>query len=149
MSGQRHAGPSLLALTIVYLAMLIAGGTKVSVAFHVPHVSADAVAFVAQNGGAIRWGSFFELASAMPLGIFMAVSISRLRFLGIRSAGEQIAALGGIATPIMLAGSASAECTAARRSRSGNRSGFIESIIGEDAWFRQRAGPGCRAARPA
>lgn len=71
-----------------------------------PHVSADALAFVAQNNTAIRWGSFFELASAIALGIFMAVSVSRLRSLGVRSAGEQIAVLGGIATPMMLAGSA-------------------------------------------
>lgn len=105
---QRHVGPSLLALTIAYLAMFIASASRVSVAFHVPHVSADAVAFVAQNNWAIRWGSFFELVSAIPLGIFMAVSISRLRFSGIRSAGEQIAVLGGIATPMMLAGSAMA-----------------------------------------
>jgi hypothetical protein len=105
---QRHAGPSLLALAIAYLVMLVVGGSKVSAAFHVPHVSAAAVAFVAQNNSAIRWGSFVELASTIPLGIFMAVSISRLRFLGIRAAGEQIAALGGIATPMMLAGSAMA-----------------------------------------
>lgn len=66
---QRHAGPSLLGLTIAYLAMFIASASKVSVAFHVPHVSADAIAFVAQNNSAIRWGSFFGLASAIPLGI--------------------------------------------------------------------------------
>ncbi|MGC2403980.1 MAG: hypothetical protein WA510_29570 [Acidobacteriaceae bacterium] len=105
---QRHAGPSLLVLTLVYVALFLASGSKVSVAFHVPHDSAAAVAFVAHNSWSIRWGSFFELASAIALGIFMAVSISRLRFLGIRAAGEQIAALGGIATPMMLAGSAMA-----------------------------------------
>lgn len=103
---QRHAGPSLLVLTLVYIALFAASGSKVSVAFHVPHDSATAPAFVAQNSRAIRWGSFFELGSAIPLGIFMAVSVSRLRFLGIRAAGEQIAALGGIATPMMLAVSA-------------------------------------------
>ena len=109
MPVERHAGPSLLALTIVYLATFIAGAaSKVSNAFHVPHVAEAAVAFVAQNNASIRWGSFFELGSAIPLGIFMAVSVSRLRFLGVRSAGEQIAALGGIATPMMLAGSAMA-----------------------------------------
>lgn len=91
-----------------YVGTFIASGSKVSVAFHVPHLSTAAVAFVAQNNWAVRWGSFFELISAIPLGIFMAVSISRLRFLGIRSAGEQIAALGAIATPMMLAGSAMA-----------------------------------------
>lgn len=105
---KRHAGPSLLILTLAYIALFAASGSKVSVAFHVPHDATIAPAFVAQNGWAIRWGSFFELASAIPLGIFMAVSISRLRSLGTRAAGEQIAALGGIGTPMMLAGSAMA-----------------------------------------
>ncbi|MGC2300053.1 MAG: hypothetical protein WA476_14700 [Acidobacteriaceae bacterium] len=106
MTLQRHPGPSLLALTLVYLALMFAGGSKVVVAFHVPHDAATAVPFVAQNSAPIRWGSFFEFGSAIPLGIFMAVSTSRLRFLGIRAAGEQIAVLGGIATPLMLTGSA-------------------------------------------
>lgn len=105
---QRRLGPSLLVLALAYVALLVAGGSKVSVAFHVPHDSTAAVAFVAQNGSAIRWGSFFELCSAIPLALFMAISVSRLRFLVIRAAGEQIAILGGIATPMMLAGSAMA-----------------------------------------
>ena len=103
---QRHPGTSLLAPILVYVALMIAGGSKLIAAFQMPHNSAAAVAFLAQNGGAIRWGSFFELCSAVALGIFMAVCISRLRFLGIHAAGEQIAALGGVATPIVLAGSA-------------------------------------------
>jgi hypothetical protein len=103
---QRRARLSLLALTLVYVALMMAGGTNVRAAFQVPHDSAIATAFVTQHSWAIRWGSFCELASAIPLGIFMAVSISRLRFQGIPAAGEQVAALGGIATPIMLIGSA-------------------------------------------
>jgi hypothetical protein len=106
MTFHRHPGPSLLALTLVYLALMFAGGSKVVVAFHVPHDAATAFPFVARNSSPIRWGSFFEFGSAIPLGIFMAVSTSRLRFLGIRAAGEQIAVLGGIATPLMLTGSA-------------------------------------------
>ena len=102
MSLKRHAGPSLLLLTVVYVALMIAGGSKLSTAFQVPHDSAKAVAFVAENGWTIKWGSFLELGSAIPLGIFMAVNISRLRFLGVRAAGEQIAALGGIGAPMML-----------------------------------------------
>ena len=103
---QHHPGPSLLALALVYIALMIVAGSNVSVAFHVPHDSATAVAFVAQHSSSIRWGSFLEFGSAIPLGIFMAVSTSRLRFLGIRAAGEQIAVLGGIAAPLMLTGSA-------------------------------------------
>jgi hypothetical protein len=90
----------------VYIALMMAGGTNVRVAFQVPHDSATAPAFVAQHIWAIQWGSFCEFASAISLRIFMAVSISRLRSPGIRAAGEQVAALGGIAAPIMLIGSA-------------------------------------------
>jgi hypothetical protein len=103
---QRHAGRFLLALTVAYAALMFAAGSRVVIAFHVPHDSAIAAPFVAQHSLSIRWGSFLEFVSAIPLGIFMAVSISRLQFPGIRNVGEQIAALGGIATPIMLIGSA-------------------------------------------
>ena len=106
MPVERHPGPSLLVLTLVYIVLLIIGGSNVRIAFQVPHEPVAAAAYVAQHSWAIRWGSFCEFGSAIPLGIFMAVSISRLRFLGIRAAGEQIAALGGIATPMMLTGSA-------------------------------------------
>ena len=96
----------LLALTIAYLALMITGGMNVKISFQVPHDSATAAAFVTQHSWAIRLGSFLELVSAITLGVFMAVSISRVRSLGIRHAGEQIAALGGIAAPMMLAGTA-------------------------------------------
>jgi hypothetical protein len=101
--GPRHAGPHLLLLTLVYVGLLIAGGSTVSAAFHIPHDSAEsAVAFVAKNSWAIRWGSFCELGSAVPLGIFAATVVSRLRFLGVRAAGESIAFLGGIGASMML-----------------------------------------------
>jgi hypothetical protein len=106
MPFQRHAGRSLLALTVAYAALMFAAGSRVVVAFRVPHDSAIAAAFVAQHSLAIRFGSFLEFVSAIPLGIFMAVSIRRLQFPGIRNVGEPIAALGGIATPVMLIGSA-------------------------------------------
>ena len=100
---RRHAGPNLLLLTLVYLGLLIAGGSTVSAAFHIPHDSVEAaVAFVAKHNWAIRWGSFCELGSAIPLGIFIAVTVSRLRFLGVRAAGETIAFFGGIGATMML-----------------------------------------------
>lgn len=108
MADQRGARYSLLALTVLYVASMIAGGANVRAAFQVPHDSAIAAAFVTQHSWAIRWGSFCEFCSAVPLGIFMALGISRLRVLGIRTGGEQVAALGGIAAPIMLVGSAMA-----------------------------------------
>jgi hypothetical protein len=102
-SVKRHYGPPLLLLTVVYVGFLIAGGSNVSAAFHIPHDSAaNAVVYVAQHSWAIRWGSFCEVASAIPLGIFIATTVSRLRFLGIRAAGESIAFLGGTIASLMM-----------------------------------------------
>ena len=102
-SSVRHPGPNLLLLTLIYLAFLVLGASQVSASFHIPLDSAsEAVAFVAARGGSIRWGSFFELASAMPLCVFIATTTSRLRFLGVRAAGESIAFVGGIIATMML-----------------------------------------------
>lgn len=101
-SFKRHAGPNLFLLTLVYLALLIAGAWTVTAAFQIPHDSAAAVAFVAKRSWAIQWGSFCELGSAIPLGIFVATTVSRLRFLGVRAAGETIAFFGGIGATMML-----------------------------------------------
>ena len=99
----RHRGPNLLLLTLIYLTFLVLGASRVSASFHIPLDSASsAVAFVAASGGSIKWGSFFELASAMPLCVFIAATTSRLRFLGVRAAGESIAFLGGIIASMML-----------------------------------------------
>jgi len=100
---ERHTGPHLLVLIIFYVALLLAGGSKLSAAFNIPHDSAKkAVAFVAKYGWSIQLGSFFELLSAIPLGLFIATTISRLRFLGVNAAGESIAFLGGIGATVLL-----------------------------------------------
>ncbi len=100
---KRHAGPHLLLLTVIYLGLMFAGGFRLSASFRIPPDSAEkAAAYVAKNGWSIQLGSFFELASAIPLGIFTAATVSRLRFLGVRAAGESIALLGGVAATTML-----------------------------------------------
>lgn len=103
ISTRRHAGPNLLLLAIIYLALLIAGASQLNAAFHIPQDPAAAVAaYMAKNGWSIQLGSFFELASAIPLGIFVATTVSRLRFLGITAAGESIAFFGGAGASILL-----------------------------------------------
>lgn len=100
---KRHAGPSLLVLALVYLGLLFAGGSRLSAAFAMPHDSAEkAVAYIAKYGWSIQLGSFFELLSAIPLGLFVATTVSRLRFLGVSAAGESIASLGGFGATILL-----------------------------------------------
>ena len=82
---------------------MAAGATQLGKTFRIPHDSAaEAVAFVANFGWSIRLGSFFELSSAVLFGLFVAVTVSRLRFLGVRAAGELIALCGGVGATLML-----------------------------------------------
>jgi len=106
MSLQRHGKLVLFALTLAYAGLMFEGGSNVRMSFRVPHDSVAGVAFVAQYSWPIRWGSFCEFVSAIPLAIFMAISIGRLCSAGGRSPGALIATLGLSGTPMMLIGSA-------------------------------------------
>jgi len=100
---RHHAGPPLIVITILYAALVVAGGSTLKAAFSIPHDSAEqALAYVAKFSLSIQWGSFCELGSAVLLGIFVATVISRLRFLGVRAAGETIALVGGAGATIMV-----------------------------------------------
>lgn len=88
---------------LVYTVLVFAGVAALRVTFGIPVDSAGkAVAFLERYGFSLRLGSFFELGSAIPLGIFVATAVSRLRFLRIRAAGEMIALAGGIGAMGML-----------------------------------------------
>jgi hypothetical protein len=87
---------------LIYVALMIGGTIELSKTFRVPHDSAQMIAFVANFGWPIRIGSFCELSSAVLFGLFVAVTVSRLRFLGVRAAGELIALCGGIGATVML-----------------------------------------------
>jgi hypothetical protein len=102
---KRLASPSLLILTVVYVALLMGGGSQMKTAFNTPH-DAAAAGYVAANAMAIKWASFLELVSALVLGIFVASSVGRIRVLGTRASEVQIATLGGVGVTVMLALSA-------------------------------------------
>jgi hypothetical protein len=100
-----------LSYTVLVLAG-IAGGILLSprAAFPMPYQPVQtAITYVAAYPRGIRVGSFFQLASAIPLGVFIATVVSRLRFLGVRAAGELIALCGGVAAMGMLIVSALAD----------------------------------------
>jgi len=83
----------------------IAGGLLLAprAAFPMPYQPVEReIAYVVAYPMGIRVGSFFQLASAMPLAVFVAAVVSRLRFLGVRAAGELIALCGGVAAVVML-----------------------------------------------
>ncbi len=100
-----------LSYTFLVLAGIIAGVLlSPRAAFPMPYQPVEkAIAYVAAFPTGIRVGSFFQLASAMPLGVFVATVISRLRFLRVRAAGELIALCGGVAAMVMLIVSALAD----------------------------------------
>ncbi len=109
------AGPPLLPLAVVHV-LLFAASLAVNAILRHGQAYAnpygpieDAQRFFTTNPVALRWSAFFLFGSAVPLGIFTATAVARLRFLGVRAAGTYITLLGGAATSIAIA--VSALCT--------------------------------------
>jgi hypothetical protein len=108
----RFRGPSLILLGIVHI-LLFAAGIAAAVALRHgtlyvnPFAGGESVrAFFAQNPTAVRVSNFFLFASAIPLGLFAVTMVSRLRFMGVRAAGTNIALFGGLtaANALILSG---------------------------------------------
>ena len=107
--GARFRGPSLTLLAVGHILLLVAGLAVATVLRHgapyaTPFSSGDAIrSFFAASPAAVRVGNFFFFGSAIPFGIFTATVVSRLRFLGVRAAGTQIALFGGFMASTALA----------------------------------------------
>ncbi len=82
---------------VVFLAgLLSAAALRHGAPYITPFAPADQVQrFFSQNPFAMRVGNFFLFGSAVPLGIFAATAVSRLRFYGVRATGTSIALFGG------------------------------------------------------
>lgn len=95
-------GPSLILLATVHILLFAAGLVTASVLRHGAHYATpfasaeDLRAFLALSPTAVRLSNFFIVASAIPFGIFAVTTVSRLRFMGVRAAGTNIALLGGL-----------------------------------------------------
>ena len=59
--------------------------------------------YFSRYANVIRIATFLQFGAAIPLGIFTATVTSRLKFLGVRVAGVDIALFGGFAASIFLA----------------------------------------------
>jgi hypothetical protein len=104
----RFRGPSLILLATVHI-LLFAAGLATSAAlrhgasFVTPFAPAEELrSFFTQSPAAVRVSSFFLFGSAVPLGIFAVTAVSRLRYMGVRAAGTNIALLGGLTVTIAL-----------------------------------------------
>jgi hypothetical protein len=102
----------LLAVAIVFTTLFVGSliiSTAMAGGVHFPspfQPEALSAAYFSQHADAVRVGAFLEFGSAIPLGIFTATAVSRLRFLGVNVAGGFIALFGGIAASLFLASSA-------------------------------------------
>jgi len=98
---QPFAGPSLSGLAIVHILLFVASAVAAALLRHgIPVVNPygpgeAARQYFANNPQALRAAAFFFVGSSVPLGVFTSTIVSKLRFLGVRAAGTNIAAYGG------------------------------------------------------
>src|SRR5579859_2367962 len=104
----RDQSPPLMMLGIIYALLFNAGLLAVSPlfasgSFPTPSsTGAQIVAFFRANGGPVIITSALQFGSAIPLGVYTATVAKRLRFIGIRAAGANIALFGGWSTAVLM-----------------------------------------------
>jgi hypothetical protein len=107
-STPRFRGPSLLLLATVHFLLFACSLVAAAVLRHgtrfvTPFAPAEELrAFLAVSPTAVRVSNFLLFGSAVPFGIFAVTTVSRLRSLGVRAAGANIALLGGLIATIAL-----------------------------------------------
>lgn len=105
---RRHQSPPLGILAITYTVLFCAGLYPVTMFGGMPYFPGPwesiqtITAFFQARPHAVLLCTFLQFGSAIPLGIFTASAVSRLRFLGVRAAGADIALFGGFATAISM-----------------------------------------------
>jgi hypothetical protein len=104
-----HRGPHPGIVAIVYTLLFNAGLYQVISFTGGPHFpgpweSSEAIApYFQEHSKAVVICAFLQFGAAIPLGIFTATMVSRLRFLGVHAAGPSIALFGGLMTAINMA----------------------------------------------
>jgi hypothetical protein len=105
---RRHASPPLGILAIAYTVLFCAGLYPVTMFGGMPYYPGPwepiqtITAFFQARPNAVLLCTFLQFGSAIPLGIFTASAVSRLKFLGVKAAGADIALFGGFATAISM-----------------------------------------------
>jgi hypothetical protein len=108
----RHAGPPLGVVATIFVGLFIVGLYFVTIFAGSPHFpgpwesASTIVSYFQTRPSAVLLCAFFQFGSAIPLGIFTASVVSRLRFLGVDAAGPYIALFGGLATSFNIAAAA-------------------------------------------
>jgi len=116
----RHAGPNPGIVAAVFTALFLAGLIPVTLLVGDTHFPSplqppeEIVGYFREHSTRVAWCAFFQFGAAIPLGIYTATMTSRLRFLGVRAAGVDIALFGGFAASFLTLMSALAQWTLSR-----------------------------------
>jgi hypothetical protein len=108
VSTPRFRGPNTGIVATVFVFLFFIGLLPVTAFGGMPYFPrptdsvADMVNFFSHRQAGVLLCAFFQFGSAVPLGIFTTTMIARLKFLGVRAAGLEIALFGGLATAIGL-----------------------------------------------
>ena len=106
--GAVHRSPPLGPVAVVFVGLFLASQVVIGMmtvgGFPNPYDSPElAQAYFGPNADVLRVVAFLQFGAAIPLGIFTATVVSRLRFLGLSVAGVTIAEFGGFTASVMLA----------------------------------------------
>jgi hypothetical protein len=109
----QHKGPPPGIVATVFVLLFMAGLYPVTVFNGIPRFPGPdepigvIAAFFTQRPSAVLLCAALQFGAAVPLGIFTASAVSRLRLLGVRAAGTDIALFGGFLTAFNMMASAS------------------------------------------
>jgi hypothetical protein len=112
-SRPRHKGPPLGIVATSFVLLFLAGLYPVTAFNGRPFFPAPyeplrvIVAYFEARSSAVLWCAALQFGAAVPLGIFTGTAVSRLRFLGVRAAGVDIALFGGFLTAFTMVVSSS------------------------------------------
>lgn len=104
----RFRGPNTGIVATVFVLLFFGGLMPVTAFGGMPYFPGptasvvEMVNFFSHRQAGVLHCAFFQFGSAIPLGIFTTTMIARLKFLGVRAAGLEIALFGGLATAIGL-----------------------------------------------
>lgn len=104
LRGGKHPGPPLWLLALLYTVLFNAGLFPVTMYGGMPYwpgpwqPAADIVSFFQTQSTRVLTCVFLQTGAMICLGLFTAVVVSRLQFLGVRAAGIYIALFGGFLT---------------------------------------------------
>jgi len=103
-----HRGPSLGIVAATFVLLFLIGLYPVTAfngkpAFPAPYEPLSVImTYFQARPSAVLLCAALHFGAAVPLGIFTATAVSRVRFLGVRAAGADIALFGGFLTAFMM-----------------------------------------------